>query len=866
MIETILCLVSLFGLFFYILSYGDPKKTTFEWLFISTVLTLVLIGSLSFFLAWGGMYSGTLVSIIIILSIALRFNNTSEIVILFQNSLKEYTQTFSRLNKIEIFVSTMILFTFVGLILPANEDVTMNQDAYVYHTESQIIRENGDLNFDFEILDQISYGSKINFFLNYNEDFGQEIRNDQGDKSFPVNSPGPLYHGFLSENVNNSKISHMYFGFLPSLEAFFSDSFGFSATLNFLPILISILCLVGFFLVMKTTFSKTLSIIATVALVYNVPYIWYSKTISSEMLVLLFLLCISLLIGGFSKLRATTNSALVGILIGVLGLIRFDSVFIWAGLIPALVMMSDRVGKVETKVSMSAFFITLSVCLMYWASTARLYVNGLLSFTSEINTDFSPFLIVVSVCFLIIGIGTLISDRPPIVQAGESTSQYFHYLFFGLIILTPTVIAIGFLSHDGDTPFNYLWNVTKEIVAATSAPFVLFSLLGLGLISCYSLLRPSFINERLSLSLVILVCGISVISAYYNYHLSNQPLYPWAFRRHIIGLIPILSLGTVVFIERLFLFVAKEENPPIIMMTLVFSALLLTPNFISAEEYRGQSNFDGIDEDLEAYSEIFTGNSLILDFAPFSHPSACPYLTFFTHVDCLILWKTPEDSSQWKLLTNEINEITKSRPVYLMNPSHEEVTTIGWYLPLSPMEEIDRRLVTTEVIQWEQEHTDPSFFSAAKNFITYKIETSGIQTAYNDVNWSSPKPGMYFGFAEAIEVHNDREFRWTGQDSLLRFAGPFEPGEYNLTLDINAWRPDEAPNHNLNVYVNGDLVDTIRNVQSRPLNYALSINEVTTDLVVSLESTTFRPSDFTNSADSRDLGIRVYAASFQPVL
>ena len=65
----------------------------------------------------GGMYSGTLVSIIIILSIALRFNNTSEIVILFQNSLKEYTQTFSRLNKIEIFVSTMILFTFVGLVL-----------------------------------------------------------------------------------------------------------------------------------------------------------------------------------------------------------------------------------------------------------------------------------------------------------------------------------------------------------------------------------------------------------------------------------------------------------------------------------------------------------------------------------------------------------------------------------------------------------------------------------------------------------------------------------------------------------------------------------------------------------------------------
>ena len=112
------------------------------------------------------------------------------------------------------------------------------------------------------------------------------LRNDQGDKSFPVNSPGPLYHGFLTEDLDNSKYRHMYFGYLPSLEAYISDSLGFNININFLPILISILCLVGFFLIMKTTFSKTLSIIATVALVYNVPYIWYSKTISSEMLVL----------------------------------------------------------------------------------------------------------------------------------------------------------------------------------------------------------------------------------------------------------------------------------------------------------------------------------------------------------------------------------------------------------------------------------------------------------------------------------------------------------------------------------------------------------------------------------------------------
>ena len=66
--------------------------------------------------------------------------------------LKEYSGLSRASNKID-FVSTMILFTFARSY-QLTKDVTMNQDAYVYHTES-IIREYGDLNFDFEILDRI---------------------------------------------------------------------------------------------------------------------------------------------------------------------------------------------------------------------------------------------------------------------------------------------------------------------------------------------------------------------------------------------------------------------------------------------------------------------------------------------------------------------------------------------------------------------------------------------------------------------------------------------------------------------------------------------------------------------------------------
>ena len=43
-------------------------------------------------------------------------------------------------------------------------------------------------------------------------------------KAFPVMSPGPLYHGFLTEDLNKSKISHMYLGYLPSLQAYISDA------------------------------------------------------------------------------------------------------------------------------------------------------------------------------------------------------------------------------------------------------------------------------------------------------------------------------------------------------------------------------------------------------------------------------------------------------------------------------------------------------------------------------------------------------------------------------------------------------------------------------------------------------------------
>ena len=129
--------------------------------------------------------------------------------------------------------------------------------------------------------------------------------------------------------------------------------------INLLPLAISILCLIGFFLIMRTTFSKSISAISSVALVYNVPFVWYSKTVSSEMLVLLFVLCIAILASDKSRLKSKENSVIIGVMMGVLGLVRFDSVLVWLGLFPAMLFTIDREEASRTRIAISSYFITL---------------------------------------------------------------------------------------------------------------------------------------------------------------------------------------------------------------------------------------------------------------------------------------------------------------------------------------------------------------------------------------------------------------------------------------------------------------------------------------------------------------------------
>jgi len=393
---------------------------------------------------------------------------------------------------------------------------------------------------------------------------------------------------------------------------------------------------------------------------------------------------------------------------------------------------------------------------------------------------------------------------------------------------------------------------------------MLFSLIGMIILGASAVIDAEYFKQKLSNPFIIFVCSISIISAYYNYHLSNQPLYPWAFRRHIIGFIPVLSVGLAVSFESFFSYVSKIETPVSTFLKVTFAAILLSSNITSAEDLRGESNFNDISEAAHSYSELFTDGSLMIDFSPFSHPSLCPYLTFHTSIDCLILWELPSNSSDWKIFADEINHLTKSRDLYLLNPTQDQITTIGWYLPLSPLQEIDQRTISTDTIIWESHYSTPSFREVKKTLSTYKIETSGFQSAYNEINWSSPTPGMHFGFAETIEVHNGKEFRWTGQEALMRFNGPFEKGSYNLTIDLNAWRPEAAPSHNLKIYVNGELIDTIAEVSSRAYHYQISVPGVTSEIIIGLELNAFKPSDFTSSGDRRDLGIRIYGATLNP--
>ena len=87
MIEQILCVVSFFVLFTQILSQDKSNDPSFDWLFIVAVLTLASLGILSFLLAWAGMYSGLLVSLIVIITIIFGYRSNEEIISVYSESL-----------------------------------------------------------------------------------------------------------------------------------------------------------------------------------------------------------------------------------------------------------------------------------------------------------------------------------------------------------------------------------------------------------------------------------------------------------------------------------------------------------------------------------------------------------------------------------------------------------------------------------------------------------------------------------------------------------------------------------------------------------------------------------------------------------
>ena len=197
------------------------------------------------------------------------------------------------------------------------------------------------------------------------------------------------------------------------------------------------------------------------------------------------------------------------------------------------------------------------------------------------------------------------------------------------------------------------------------------------MLGALALFNKEYLDSKLSNSFIIFICSIGIISAYYNYHLSNQRFIHGP-SGDIIGFIPLLSAGLALSIESFFSFVSRIETPLTTTLKVTFATILLSSNIMAAEEFRGESNFDGIDDQLFSYSELFPRNSLVIDFAPFSHPSSCSYLTFYTPVDCLILWESPSNNSDWTLLASEIDKLTKNKAVYLLNPSQDEILELGW--------------------------------------------------------------------------------------------------------------------------------------------------------------------------------------------
>ncbi len=558
--------------YFYMESFIQPQ-TKIEWDFvISIVLGIAIISLFGIILAVVDLYNVKFLFLTSIFGFFIYYKYGK-----YKPSYQEYQTNDAFLNNLNIFMLLLLITIF--LYSPPFEWIWGGADAGVYNHFAGILNNYGRIIYQDSVLK--IFGTS-----------GLKFSSPMPGKKYV----GLKYAGFYILNAENSKIVPQFFPVYPiilSISQFFLGKNYYLYINTFL----GFLSLLIFFHLFKELFnSKYIALVSTCLLAFNLQQIWSVRSSLTEITSQIFIwttIFLIIFITKQKKLKRYFNSLglllIISIISGAFFFTRIDSVFFIVSLSTIPLFISDILPKKELNIFSLVTTTLIGLSFLYSITIEAPYSYDVFQATIHLKASFvySLFFILVLLAmfshniFFIQNSFILFKEK----LQNKKLFTYFRYIL-AFIILVLACYSYFIYSKPQYYTISSLIFKGKPLPTFNNTNFYrlgwFFSPIGLFLITIGLALFIIFEEKRERLIVIL----FAIPWFYYLYHLCNNPVQLYGFRRYIPIIIPFMVFLAGYLIN--FCVIKRYYKISyLIVFILLTNSILISKPLICSENFNG---------------------------------------------------------------------------------------------------------------------------------------------------------------------------------------------------------------------------------------------------------------------------------------
>jgi len=666
LLKAILCLPIIFFIPGYITfnafrtgKIENLKLSLFETLFLQVLASIVITGWIAFSIAEVGYFSlWILCGVLLVYSVV--------IAVIFRARIRLFVFPYPRWNHQSVFF-ILLLVLMVCLFFHPSEEINLEHDIGSYVNTGANIANTGSIVIHDPILSTMPDSAMDTFYLMSPDDFFLRHTSQWFEG---MQFPGLPIVDKESGTVVPWKplLQQIWF-------AIFYSIFGLKGAL-YSQSLLGSLGVLSVFLVGKTIWNWRVGAIASSLLAINYAQIFFSQYTSP---VILFQLLAFAGIATFILFRRTHNG-----FFGVVSAMCFGQLFmtrIEAPLILIPLVLIVLYILFTSKQSKIYLYFIVPFLVLWFHSLAHIncfcvpYIDTLFANVQyAYGVSLTPTLVMASllgislIMAVVLLFAALYSNK--VARLSRIGRKLASSTFIPYLLMLVTILLIVYLWVTSPNRELYSWATNLIPIPRDFDPIVSLSwfvgwlglglaLFGLFLMLCHKPHAESY-------------CFLGIVSLTllaYLYTLANNPVFPWAMRRMITIVIPVIMILIGYSVERIRDFLTGTMplgsgtalSRKLIMILLV---LVLVVSSASMWHTLAKPQFEGFVHRVDKIADFFPADSIILEANSGSFNRLSVPLKYIYGKNAIYLWKEPTDVDEFVRMIRLWNQ--EGRDVYLV--------------------------------------------------------------------------------------------------------------------------------------------------------------------------------------------------------